>query len=672
LDTQGSKGTPFAVSLVDTTNQRASKISFDFDPGVNTPVIRIFIVADVRLYREGLTQALTAAPTIEVVGTAVNVADAEVALRAAGCDVTVLDTAIPDSLAALHRLAATVPSSRLLAISVPDLPDDFFACTEAGIAGYLTREASAEELVAAIESVARGEMFFSPQMGASLLRRVATFAADGKPLPLAGRLTPRELEVLELIDQGLSNKEISRRLFIEVSTVKNHVHNILEKLAVARRSEAGRQLRAARVGLAVGGSGAGSRPEAAVRADSVAVHFGRAAGIAVGDADAAMPYLPLEAASADVPWPARDRFTEGHDNANRDFDAVEQTPPALWQQTPRREPQVSGAEGDKRLWRRLRRAFAPRRQAAHTTAEPVDGTLASTALEAALAPQAFGGPDAPRGRPPDAKPGSIARPRHRKESPRPAAAGLSDRHTPSLTAYLLGPQRLALNDCPLDDWPSVRGRALFKYMLTHRDLPPSREALMEALWPRATLTVARHNLKAALNDLRRPPRAGGNIEVVVLERGSYLLRTDLRLWLDVDEFERHVADGRQRETAGELAEAMSQYELAGALYQGDFLADDLDEEWPILTRERLRLSWLDTIDRLSHLYFSEGRYASCATLCQLLLGRDPCREDAHRRLIRCYSRQRQPHLALRQYRICVEALRAELSVEAAPETVDPH
>jgi DNA-binding SARP family transcriptional activator len=92
----------------------------------------------------------------------------------------------------------------------------------------------------------------------------------------------------------------------------------------------------------------------------------------------------------------------------------------------------------------------------------------------------------------------------------------------------------------------------------------------------------------------------------------------------------------------------------------------------VLTRERLRLAYLDTLDRISHLYFSHAQYAACAELCQRIIERDLCREDAHRRLMRCYSRQGQPHLALRQYRACADALEAELGVEPAPATTALH
>jgi DNA-binding SARP family transcriptional activator len=220
----------------------------------------------------------------------------------------------------------------------------------------------------------------------------------------------------------------------------------------------------------------------------------------------------------------------------------------------------------------------------------------------------------------------------------------------------------------VDSWPSARGRALFKYLLTHRDPWPSREVIMEVFWPESALEAARNNLHVAIHGLRSAFRTVGDIPVVVFERGGYRLHPDLQLWVDVDEFDRHMQGGHQLEAAGELAAAMAEYELAVSLYQGDFLSDDLYEEWAVLTRERLRLAYLETVDRLSHLYFSQGRYAPCVALCQRILERDPCREDAHRRLMRCYSRQGQQHLALRQYRSCAEALKAELSIEPAAET----
>jgi DNA-binding SARP family transcriptional activator len=93
------------------------------------------------------------------------------------------------------------------------------------------------------------------------------------------------------------------------------------------------------------------------------------------------------------------------------------------------------------------------------------------------------------------------------------------------------------------------------------------------------------------------------------------------------------------------------------------------DDWTVLDRERLRIVYLETLDRLSQIYFSQERYTACRTVCQLILVRDRCREDAHCLLMRCYSRQGQNHLALRQYQVCMEALRSELDVEPELATV---
>ena len=249
-------------------------------------------------------------------------------------------------------------------------------------------------------------------------------------------------------------------------------------------------------------------------------------------------------------------------------------------------------------------------------------------------------------------------------APRPA--------TPTLAVHLLGRFRVRLDGATVHDWPSGRGRSLFKFLLAHRELPSQRDVLMEVFWPGSPPAAARNSLNVAVHGLRRALRAAADVPVVVLRDGAYRLAEDLALWVDVDEFERHAAAGRRLEAAGSPAGAVAAYELAASLYGGDLLADDPYEDWPGLARERLRLAHLDVLDRLSRLHFDQGRYGASAALCLDLLERDACREDAHRRLIRCYSRQGHQHLALRQYRACAAALRDELGVDPAPGTVGLH
>ena len=196
---------------------------------------------------------------------------------------------------------------------------------------------------------------------------------------------------------------------------------------------------------------------------------------------------------------------------------------------------------------------------------------------------------------------------------------------------------------------------------------------MDAFWPNSSHEAARNCLNVAVHGLRRALRAAVDVPVVVQVRGTYLLHPNIWLWLDVEEFEHHVARGRElEESDGDPTRATAELDLAASLYQGDFLADHPYEEWSVLNRERLRLAYLDTLTRLSRHYLNMTNYATCAVLCRLIIERDPCREDAHRRLMLCYSRQGQPHLALRQFSVCVEALKVEFGIEVAPATIELH
>jgi DNA-binding SARP family transcriptional activator len=239
---------------------------------------------------------------------------------------------------------------------------------------------------------------------------------------------------------------------------------------------------------------------------------------------------------------------------------------------------------------------------------------------------------------------------------------------PILTAHLLGPFRVAVNDRPVEYWPAGRAQGVFKYLLMHHSQPVLRDVLMDIFWPDVSPEVVRNRLHVALSGLRQKLRTVTDRPIVIFDDGAYRLAPNVRLWVDVDEFGRHVEKGDRLEMAGQTAKAAAEFELAISLYQGDLLADDPYEEWPVLMRERLRVAYLDSLDHLSHIYFGRAEYAACETLCHLILARDNCREDAHRLLMRCYSRLGQDHLALRQYQVCVKALRTELDVEPAPAT----
>jgi two-component system, NarL family, nitrate/nitrite response regulator NarL len=205
---------------------------------------RVFLLSDVRLYREGLLFSLARQSAFEVLD-ASDFSSAALARVAASLpDVIILDIGAPDSFAVAKSLSVRLPNAKIIAFAVSEIDDLVLACAEAGIAGYVAPEGSEEDLVAAVECALRGELYCSPRIAGVLLRRVTALSTQRDRTAEPGFLTQRECQVLALVSEGMSNKEIGRALRIVDSTVKNHVHNILEKLQVHRRGEAAVRFRA--------------------------------------------------------------------------------------------------------------------------------------------------------------------------------------------------------------------------------------------------------------------------------------------------------------------------------------------------------------------------------------------------------------------------------------------
>jgi two-component system, NarL family, nitrate/nitrite response regulator NarL len=206
---------------------------------------RIIIVSDARLYREGLALSLARDDRVVVVGVADTVASALTCIEDKNPDVALLDFAMPDALSLPDTIVAAQIPVKVVAFSVAETEDEICVCAEAGIAGYVGRNGSKEDLIAAVENAVRGEVLCSPRVAASLFRRLAAHVQTTRQRPPEAALTSREQDIIALIDRGLSNKEIARQLKISLPTVKNHVHNILEKLQVRRRGAAAALLREA-------------------------------------------------------------------------------------------------------------------------------------------------------------------------------------------------------------------------------------------------------------------------------------------------------------------------------------------------------------------------------------------------------------------------------------------
>lgn len=210
-------------------------------------LISVLVVDGICLSREGLADLLRQDRRTGEVRTAADAQAAVDSLYSFLPEVVLLNLASLDGLTTLAAMRVVVPAVRVVALAVTETEDEIIAYAEAGVTGFVPRHGTFENLQLTMAGVVRGEAVCPPRVAGALLRRVSALVDQRTGSADTAHLTPREREVLVLIEQGLTNKQIAQQLSIEVRTVKNHVHNLLEKLRVRRRGEAAARLRSARV-----------------------------------------------------------------------------------------------------------------------------------------------------------------------------------------------------------------------------------------------------------------------------------------------------------------------------------------------------------------------------------------------------------------------------------------
>jgi DNA-binding NarL/FixJ family response regulator len=198
--------------------------------------LTITVVDDNRLVREGLAAMLNRVPDLRAIASAV----ADPAFVAAEAPrVLLLDVGLGDeeSVRVVASLVQRMPNTRIIVMDLIPVSEEIMELVNAGVSGFVMKDATFDEFVATIRSVAGGEKVLPPRMTESLFAQIAKEARGHKAQDVLQdvRMTPRELEVIELIGEGLSNKEISQRLNIAAHTVKSHVRNVMEKLALHTR-----------------------------------------------------------------------------------------------------------------------------------------------------------------------------------------------------------------------------------------------------------------------------------------------------------------------------------------------------------------------------------------------------------------------------------------------------
>lgn len=242
---------------------------------------------------------------------------------------------------------------------------------------------------------------------------------------------------------------------------------------------------------------------------------------------------------------------------------------------------------------------------------------------------------------------------------------------PILNGFLLGPFQIALHDVVIRNWPSRKGRSLLAYLLYNHKRLSLKEVLMEKFWPEVAPESARNSLNVALHGIRRMLRRLDNTQEYILFRNeSYQINPDLPVQLDHEDFLRFWQRAQHIDRTQSLDKAVRGYENAIRIYRGEFLEDDLYDDWSTNPRAKMREAYIFALDRLSLHYLSTRQFDSAIRLCKNIIEKDGCREDIHRRLMKCYYHDGHREKAIKQFYSCEDLLQTELDVAPGHATLD--
>ncbi len=245
-----------------------------------------------------------------------------------------------------------------------------------------------------------------------------------------------------------------------------------------------------------------------------------------------------------------------------------------------------------------------------------------------------------------------------------------DNDTAQLDVYFFRTFRVYRDGELIDCLSKSRAKQLLKYLILNRTKAIPKEVLMDRFWPDHDQNSARNNLNVAVYCLRQALKnEHSNFAHVLFQDGCYRVNNNLAIRVDTEIFEQHVKAAERLEVQHKTAEAIEEYKKAETLYQGEFLAEDLYDDWSLELREHYKFLYVKLLGKLSEFYYQQRTLEECIAVNRKITSVEIGDEHAHRRLMECFARLNQRHLALRQYQLCAEALAKEFDLKPSQETV---
>jgi DNA-binding SARP family transcriptional activator len=239
-----------------------------------------------------------------------------------------------------------------------------------------------------------------------------------------------------------------------------------------------------------------------------------------------------------------------------------------------------------------------------------------------------------------------------------------------LDVYFFGKFRIYRDGELVDNLCKNRAKQLLKYLVLNRTKAIPKEMLMDHFWPNYDPSSARNNLNVAIYCLRQALKSQhGDVIHILFQDGCYSLNPNLRIRVDTELFSSHMKAAETLDSQAKQEQAIQAYIAAEKLYQGDFLEEDIYEDWSLSLREYYKATYEKILAKLSDYYYQQDHLEECIVINRKITLMETADEHAHRRLMECFIRLNQRHFALRQYHLCKAALAKELGLKPSQDTV---